>query len=84
MSMSTPNYVSPDFSQMARMALGLSLSGQLDGARDRFLDARVEHVAKTLKLCHEMGKEALKRQLRALVNTPGVDIIIPGLPVGGK
>jgi len=73
MSMSTPNYISPDFKQMARMALGLSLSGHLDGVRDRFLDARVEQVAKTMELAHNMGKDAMKRRIKMMLEIPGID-----------
>ncbi len=56
-------YIEPDFKQMARIALGLSLSGQVDNARDRFLDSRVEQVAKAMKMAHDMGQDATKRKM---------------------
>jgi hypothetical protein len=71
--MSTPNYVAPDFHQMARMALGLSLSGQVDGARDRFLESRLEQVAKAMKLAHEMGRDNMMRRMRMILEIPGID-----------
>jgi hypothetical protein len=67
------NYVEPNWEQMARMALGLSLSGHLDNARDRFLAQRLEHVAKALKLASDMGRDNFKRRLHLILEVPGID-----------
>jgi len=66
-------YIEPDFRQMARAALGLSLSGQLDGVRDRFLNERVEQVANGMKLAHELGQDATKRKM--------LEWLVSGMPL---